>query len=312
MVSTTLKMASKPSTTERSSLYIVGINVTHTIAPPMHDHIARALHLPYVFTPQECPSVEDALHLFRQPSFAGGVVTMPYKKSIMPYLDEMDDLAIKLGATNNVYLTPAGKLRGTNTDWRGIKGCLLEVSDLGKRKPALIIGAGGASRAAVYALFAELDCQPIYVINRDQQEVVDLIEDVQGMVKAEARPEIVHVQSIEQAQSLPSPYYIVGTVPDFEPSTNEEILARDMLEAFLEKTAAKGILLDMCFKPRVTRNIKLARKHAWQTVDGTGIIGHQIEEQWRLWTGRILSREEQEDAWRVLKDAAEASSAINF
>jgi quinate dehydrogenase len=244
----------------------------------------------------------------------------------MPLLDELDDLCLRIGACNGVYLVPGPggerRLRGTNTDWRGIKGCLLGASSgaPGGGRPALIIGAGGASRAAVYALGVEMDCSPIYVINRDEQEVRDLVADVAQMVlPAGAGPEIeiVHVRSIEKARQLERPYYIVGTVPDFEPQTTAEKKAREMFKVFLQGSsgpegAEKGVFLDMCFKPRVTQQIKLARRYGWRTVEGTEIIGHQIEEQWRLWTGQVLTATQQEEAWRVLRRAAEESKAINF
>jgi quinate dehydrogenase len=117
---------------------------------------------------------------------------------------------------------------------------------------------------------------------------------------------------------LESPYYVVGTVPDFEPQTPEERDARDILEIFFanarqeEGDGGKGVILDMCFKPRVTRQIKLAKEYGWRTVEGTEVIGHQIEEQWRLWTGRVLTKGQQEEAWRVLRREAEESKAINF
>ena len=320
---------------QHHALYIVGQNVTHTIAPPMHDFIASSalLDLPgtWSFTPQECPSAAAAISLLRAPSCAGAVVTMPYKKTIMPLLDELDDLCVRIGACNGVYLVPdpsggAGqrRLRGTNTDWRGIQGCLLgaNVTGAGVGRPALIIGAGGASRAAVYALGVEMGVAVIYVINRDEDEVRDLVADVERMMPAsESKLEIVHVRSVEQARTLENPYYIVGTVPDFEPQTPEERKAKEMLEVFFAAAASeqtgledveKGVFLDMCFKPRVTRQIKLARKYGWRTVEGTEIIGHQIEEQWRLWTGRVLTKGQQEEAWRVLRAQAEESKAINF
>jgi quinate dehydrogenase len=299
---------------ERKYLYLAGIHVTHSIAVPVHNYIARSLSLPYTFINQECPTVQDVLDLFRAPTFAGGVVTMPYKKAIMPLIDELDPLAVTLGACNNVYLTTEGKLRGTNTDWRGIKGCLLSatksVENEGKWKPALIIGAGGASRAAVYALFAELECAEIYVVNRDAQEVADLLSDAQAYASSSSRnPKLVHVTSMSQAESLPAPYYIVGTVPDFEAKTEEELNARAILEAFLRKEE-KGVLLDMCYKPRNTRILQLGNANGWATMDGTGIIGHQIEEQWRLWAGageRGRPKVPKEKAWQILKNAAEES-----
>jgi len=289
----------------------------HSIAPPMHNFIAESLDLPWTFISQECPTIQSVLDIFRAPTFAGGVVTMPYKKEIMPHLDELDTLATTLGACNNVYLTKEGKLRGTNTDWRGIKGCLLSGTtskqNLGKGKPALIIGAGGASRAAVYALFAELECGEIYVVNRDAQEVADLLLDVEAYSSSARQPKLTHITSVEQAADLPAPCCVVGTVPDFEAQTEEEIKVRKMLETFLGKDE-KGVLLDMCFKPRNTRILKLARASGWVTVDGTGVIGHQIEEQWKLWAGAGEGGKlvPQKEAWAVLRKAADESSAINF
>jgi quinate dehydrogenase len=305
---------------QRKYLYLAGVHVTHSIAPPMHNYIAKSLNLPWHFANRECPTVQDALALFRAPTFAGGVVTMPYKKSIMPLLDELDPLATTLGACNNVYLTKDGKLRGTNTDWRGIKGCLLSGTEngvnTGKGKPALIIGAGGASRAAVYALFKELECGEIYVVNRDAQEVADLLEDSKAYASSSAsrQPKLTHITSVSQAEALPAPFYIVGTVPDFEAKTEEEIKARDMLGTFLRKSE-KGVLLDMCFKPRNTRILKAGRGNGWRVVDGTGVIGHQIEEQWRLWASAGEEGRKdvpKEEAWEILRKAAEESTAINF
>lgn len=201
--------------TQTKKLYLAGVGVSHSVAKPMHNAIAKGLNLPWEFELLDCPTVEYMIDVFRQPDFAGGVVTMPYKKEIMSHLDDVDTLAVELGACNNVYLDSEGKLRGTNTDWRGIKGSLLGVSDEGRGKPALIVGAGGAARAAVYALYKHLDCTTIYVINRDSQEVVDLCKDAEVyQASDEAALNIVHVTSTEQAAGLPAVYYIVGTVQD--------------------------------------------------------------------------------------------------
>ncbi|KAH9224586.1 shikimate [Leptodontidium sp. 2 PMI_412] len=317
---TTSPSASSSSTPDKKYLYLAGVHVTHSIALPMHNHIAKSLSLPWTFINQECPTINDVVSLFRAPTFAGGVVTMPYKQAIIPFLDELDPLVTQIGACNNVYLTPEDKLRGTNTDWRGIKGCLLSGTTRGENegrgKSALIIGAGGASRAAIYALFAELECGEIYVVNRDRGEVEDLLKDAQAYATSEKDRQlrIRHVTSVGMAEELSAPFYVVGTVPDFEAKTEEELNARAILETFLRKEE-KGMLLDMCFKPRNTRILRMGRENGWKAVEGTGVIGYQIEEQWRLWAGvgqdgrKAVPKEE---AWDVLRKAAEESTAINF
>ena len=159
--------------------------MAHSIAYSMHNYIAKSLGLPWTFYSTECPTIEELLNLAKAPTTAGLVVTMPYKNSVMKHLDELDELATIIGACNNIYYKTGSQrlLCGTNTDWRGIKGCLLEKGDESRRPSAtspasaLIVGAGGASRAAIYALSAHLNCFTIYILNRDDREVMGLIQD---------------------------------------------------------------------------------------------------------------------------------------
>lgn len=305
---------------EPRSLHLVGIGVGHSIAPPMHNHIAKSLELPWTFYSTECETLDSLLELARSSETAGLVVTMPYKNSIIPELDALDDLAAKIGACNNVYRDSSdqNKLRGTNTDWLGIKGCLLEkgADEAGGPvldKPALIVGAGGASRAAVFALHSHFKSSVIYVLNRDDQEVVDLIRDSQLLASSTSpAPKIVHIKSPADAKSLETPYYVVGTVPDLEPKTQQELAVKASLEELLSRPD-KGVLLDMCFKPRRTRMIKLAEKLGWASIEGTHVIGYQIEKQWELWAGpERVAKLDKEDAWKVFLETAESSPGINF
>ena len=201
----------------------------------------------------------------------------------MSHLDSLDALATLLGACNNVFLTPEGALCGTNTDWLGIRGSLLSAGGDGVGRDALVFGAGGASRAAGYALGREMGCRRVYVVNRDEGEVKALMEDVRRY--GEERPELVHVRSLEEVAGLKKPGYVVGSVPDCEPGTEAERLCYGVLEAFLSMEGERGVLLDMCYHPMETRVIRLGRKYGWRTVVGTSVVLYQLEKQWRLWLG---------------------------
>ncbi|KAH0607311.1 uncharacterized protein H6S33_003299 [Morchella sextelata] len=295
--------------------YLAGQGVRHSIAPTVHQTVADALGLPWTYRLLDIPSVKELMSVFRQPDFAAGVVTMPYKKTIMPHLDRLDELCTTLGSCNNVYIDGDGKLVGSNTDWIGILECLRTASEKGVGKPAMVIGAGGASRAAVYALFAHLKCTTIYVINRDDQEVADLQSDARAY--GEAGPTIVHVKSLSQIESIAAeelPAYVVGTVPDFEPQTESEIEASKIVKYVFEKTPeeGRGVFLDMCFNPRKTRLLKAAGEQGWRTVEGINIIGWQLERQYTLWAGAEAAKNiPYEKAWEALRKAADASTIIN-
>lgn len=167
----------------------------------------------------------------------------------------------------------------------------------------------------MYALSVHLGCQDIYIVrprlifsgeyqltgsssecqlNRDVGEVEALVKDVNKgyPLAGYTLPNIHHLQSVDDAHGKATPYYIVGTVPDFEAVTPSEKAAQGVLLHFLEvDRAEKGLLLDMCYKPRVTRHIKAAEENGWKTLDGVNIIAHQIESVWTLWAGADRARE---------------------
>lgn len=134
------------------------------LAPVIHNFIAQSLSLPWSFGLADTPDIESFISTFRSPTWVGAVVTLPHKRTVIPLLDETDEHVKALRACNGIWKTPEGKLVGTNTDWRGVYGSLMAATEEGRGKPALIIGAGGASRAAVYALSKKLDCETIYVV----------------------------------------------------------------------------------------------------------------------------------------------------
>ncbi len=300
-------------------IWLVGISTGHSVAPPLHNYIARQLGLPWTYSTKEFVSLETCVTHLKSSSCAGAAVTMPWKMTILPYLDEIDESAQHLQACNTVASDPSGRLAGSNTDWRGIAGALKEGLSRQEHpggentKTGLIIGAGGAARAAVYAIWRELDCKEIFILNRDEQEVIDLIDDVQHQYTSPP-PSITHVKTFEHATSIRTPSYAVGTVPDFEPTTPEEQSVKEML-AQIMSAPVKGILVDMCYKPRRTRHIQIAEKAGWQVVEGWRVVGHQAEYQWRGWAGeeRIQGMEKLKDGiWRTLWETAEQSPEINF
>lgn len=309
-----IQSSTMSSSSDNKYYYLAGQDVRHSIAPTVHQTVADSLELPWKFQLLDVPSVEDVIITFRRPDFAGGVVTMPYKQTIMAHLNELDDVATTLNACNNVYLSPSGKLVGSNTDWVGILECLRSASPDGQGKPALIIGAGGAARAAVYALLTHLNCETIYIINRLASEVEALQADAKKYSATGKVPKLIHIQSMEQARAIPaeeSPFYIVGTVPDFEPKTETELEAASMLRYFFE-SGEKGVFLDMCFNPRNTRSLKAAREKGWPCVEGINIIGWQIGQQYTNWAGEEKAKQiPHEKAWEALRTAADKNPFIN-
>ncbi|KAG5750348.1 hypothetical protein H9Q72_006967 [Fusarium xylarioides] len=294
------------SASDQRIIYFVGTNLGHAVSNQIHDIIAKDLSLNWRLRAIDSPSLHEFLGCMRGHQFGGAVITIPHKIAIMSHLDLVDDIGSLLGACNNVYRSSGGLLVGTNTDWIGVRDSLVQlvkqhsqsrvaqtVSDgattLGEKMPAFVIGAGGAARAAVYTLHSELGASMIYIINRDDHEVESLVNDITKGYKRSSLvpPAIVHLRNLDEMSRVEGAFYGVGTVPDIEPKTPQELAARDVLDKLLSKS--QGVFLDMCYKPRVTRNIQLARQKGWTTGDGGQVVGWQLKAQWTLWAGRKTS-----------------------
>ena len=95
----------------------------------------------------------------------------------------------------------------------------------------------------------------IYVVKRDADEVEEFLRDASAYHTL-VTPQIVHVKSTDQAENLTAPLYIISTVPDLEAKTPNELEARAILRQFLSRgRGSGGVVLDMCYHPRITRNL---------------------------------------------------------
>lgn len=259
----------------------------------------------------------------------GSSVTMPFKVSIIPELDGVTEEGRCIGAVNTLFTRPGtgGKwfpdrlLVGTNTDCIGVATALqaavdrrpdvkasleARLRDTYDHRPAgLVIGGGGTTRAAVFALHKILGCGTIYLLNRDPDEVAAVVAHF-----AQVDPGCTLVQLDPFAATrgtgavVPVVSYIVGAIPDFPAVTEAEKAVRQTVVRMLQ-VADKGVLLDMCYKPRHTTILKLAEQEGWCTIDGTEAMVHQGVMQVALWTGMAPEQVNYDGLAELIKTADE-------
>lgn len=156
---------------------ILGDPVAHSLSPKMHNAALSALgidgiYVPFQVAPEQLPA---AIAGVRALQIAGLSVTVPHKERIIPLLDEIDPAAERIGAVNTV-VNRQGRLIGYNTDAPGFLRALRGTLDFSPRhKEVVLIGAGGAARAALVALAKE-GAATIVVANRTLERAIDLIE----------------------------------------------------------------------------------------------------------------------------------------
>ncbi|MBQ3094799.1 MAG: shikimate dehydrogenase [Clostridia bacterium] len=151
----------------------IGKKLTHSFSKDIHARLAAYTYNLIELTEDEIPS------FFEQKAFAAINVTIPYKQTVMPYLDEISDIARRIGAVNTI-VNRDGKLYGYNTDYYGMKALIERVGlDLAGKK-VLVLGTGGTSKTA-RAVAADLGAREILTVSRRQAEGVVTYEDAAAL-----------------------------------------------------------------------------------------------------------------------------------
>lgn len=161
--------------TKITGLY--GYPVEHTLSPLMHNAAFEHLGLDYCYLPFSVhpDSLKNAVEAIRALKLAGVNVTIPHKESVIPYLDNVNEEALFIGAVNTI-VNQEGTLIGHNTDGRGFMRSLEENNVSPENKKILIAGAGGASRAIGYYLSQKAD--ELYLFDIDKIKLKKLASDL--------------------------------------------------------------------------------------------------------------------------------------
>src|SRR5439155_13101301 len=163
-----------------------------------------------------------AVAAFRQPDCLGANVTAPHKQAVLALMDDLSDEVVALGALNTI-VNQSGRLIGANTDARGLARWMRQAGIDPAGRPALVLGAGGAARAAVWAL-ADLEASSITVLNRTLERAEEVVTSLSahvpgvdlkwGPLSLAAQPTTVPWRVVINATSLGHH----GAAPDVHPS----------------------------------------------------------------------------------------------
>jgi len=280
---------------QAKTFYLFGEHISKSKAPFLHNTTFKALGLDqWEYKLFESSNFDEFNNKFENEGLIGSAVTMPNKVKATEHVDELDPIGKGCGSINTIYTrvdSITGKLVkiGTNTDTVGIKESFhqnypKETEEL-KAAPGLVYGGGGACRSAIFALYRLLKVPKIYIINRFEDEVVQVIE---SMKKNGFDGEIIHIKTPEQAKKMEMPKLVVLTVPNFAPSLPEEIIARNTLEVFIQQEAP-GIVLEMCYHPVIETQLYHDFHNAkWRVISGVEAMIYQGIAQQVFWTGYKL------------------------
>ncbi|RVX75788.1 hypothetical protein B0A52_00144 [Exophiala mesophila] len=308
----TLQPSSK---SECMSVYLFGGHISKSLSPLINMILFKSAGLPWTYGLCETTDPKRFQEVVGRLDCIGASVTMPNKVAFMPLLDDLTEEARCIGAVNTVFirLDQEGRRRyiGTNTDCIGIRDTIMNnlptLAQEKRSRPALVIGAGGAARSAIYALWRWFGPSEIYLVNRLKSEIDDLVAGIQSTIPG---IRLRHIVSLEDQVAASTPQIIVGTVPDGVPSDDGEITSWRICEAFIRGGSSKGAVLDMCYHPARTRLLALAEANGWSTMLGTEVLVRVNVAQQRLWTEQDPDPKDLSELFLAIRQANEGDAKL--
>ena len=243
---------------------VVGNPVAHSLSPLMQNAAFQRERFDAVYLPLLVHTMEDLLEAVRELPLSGLSITMPFKQQILPHLANLDPLSARLGACNTVRLGADRRLYGFNTDVAGV------VRPLERRLPlrgaqVLVLGAGGAARAAVFGLVDK--GARVYLCGRNTEITARLADEAGATAIARS---LVPDQSFDVLVNA-TPCGMVGH-PQSLPLLPEEWNAR--------------VVFDLVYNPLETPLLRMARERGCTVIQGVEMFVQQGARQFELWTGK--------------------------
>jgi shikimate dehydrogenase len=254
---------------EPAAFALFGNPVAQSLSPLMHGAAYASMGLRATYRAFEAKDAAEIVRAMGERDIQGASVTIPFKETVMPLLDEVDADAAAIGAVNTI-IRRDGKFMGCNTDGRGLIRDLTNWIAV-RGRTFVILGAGGAARAAVWSLIKE-GAAPI-LVNRTEEKARRLADRFGCRWAPEA--EIGRLEADALINTTP-----LGMVPD----TGRTPLEKHLLSRF-------PCVMDMIYNPPRTRLLREAEAAGCAVRSGLGMFIHQGAEQIRLWTGMEPPRE---------------------
>jgi len=243
---------------------VAGNPITHSLSPLMQNTAFRRENVNAVLLPLKVKALNDLLTLVRDLPLAGVAVTMPLKQGVLPYLANMDPLTARIGACNTLRTGADGKLYGFNTDVAGVVRPLEKRLKL-KGARIIVLGAGGAARAAVFGLVAQ--GAEVFIFNRTHETAVALAKEA----KAKA---LKHEQFVKARFDV-----LINTTPCGMTGIKQALPIE-------EKELNAGLVFDTVYTPLETPLLKLAKERGIPAISGIEMFVQQGARQFEIWTGK--------------------------
>lgn len=257
---------------------VIGDPISHSLSPKIHNFLIKKYGIDgaYLAIQVKKEELKQSSENLVKSGFRGFNVTLPHKEEIFKICDFTSKTAKLTGAVNTVIITDDKKLFGHNSDAEGFLNNLKNTQnnfDL-QNKTAFVIGAGGASRAIVYAI-VKSGAKKIFITNRNQNRAVELIKNFTEFA-SDKKCQIEFLEHEEFAKNLDKCDLLVNT-------TSLGMIGQDELSLDLKNLAKSAIVCDIVYKPLMTNLLKNAVANGNKITTGIGMLVEQALVGFEAW-----------------------------
>jgi shikimate dehydrogenase len=253
-------------TSKTNILCVIGHPIEHSMSPIMWNPALQELELDYVYVAFDVhpDSLEKAIIGIRSLGIKGVNVTIPHKKDIIKYMDEVDPIALKIGAINTIK-NDDGILKARNTDADGAKRSLLDMGlDISGRN-ILILGSGGVSRAIAYILAEEAN--KIVLTDLIEERATSVANEIRDNTKVDIEGKLSNRDNIEKY--LKKTDILINATPiGMYPKVKDTPISKDLLHDDL-------FVFDVVYNPLETKLMKEAAEIGCGTLGGLDMLVNQ-------------------------------------
>jgi len=263
---------------------ILGCPVSHSASPKMHLAAYKkvglnAAYLPFLVVPEQ---LEQAINGLRALNISGVNVTIPYKETVMPFLDEIDPAAKRIGAVNTI-VNDQGKLIGYNTDGLGLLwGLDQELGFQMKNYKACILGTGGSAKSIAVSLLDQ-GASELVVAYRTAKNAVALHAHLQGIF-TDKKISIVSFEALKQLKVLETSDIVIQTTPlGMSPNIYDSCIDH------YEWVHEGQYCVDIIYNPEVTVFLKNCLEKGAYILGGAAMLAGQGCLAFELMTGKDIA-----------------------
>jgi shikimate dehydrogenase len=250
---------------------VIGNPINHSLSPRLHNYWFKENNIDAIYEKKQVKEndIKGIISEMRNGKIDGINVTVPFKKSVIPFLDELDNLAKKTQSVNTIY-KDKNKIIGTNTDILGFEYSLsstkflsLKIKNEVKGKKILILGAGGVTSSIIFAL-EKMEASIIMLSNRTK-------EKAENLKKLFPQLELIKW----------------GDVKNFDIIINATSLGlkeSDKIPINYDQIGSGKLFYDVIYNPRKTNFLLEAEKRGHQIKNGKMMFVYQAQEAFRRWT----------------------------